>query len=131
MKTPPHIGYVIVNVSDLSRSVEFFEQTLGLRLEFSDSEFGYASFEAGPVKLGVAQVDPAAEESAHMVGRHTGIGFAVPDLVKAHEALVEQGVIFPMKPSKQPWGGFMATFLDPDQNLFYLDQIEAEQEKSG
>jgi len=28
-----------------------------------------------------------------------------------------------MKPSKQPWGGFMAMFADPDGNTFYLDEI--------
>jgi predicted enzyme related to lactoylglutathione lyase len=27
-----------------------------------------------------------------------------------------------MAPSKQPWGGYMAMFADPDGNIFYLDQ---------
>ncbi len=30
-----------------------------------------------------------------------------------------------MAPQKQPWGGFMALFADPDGNVFYLDQIDA------
>ena len=29
-----------------------------------------------------------------------------------------------MPPEKQPWGGFMAMFLDPDGNSFYLDQVD-------
>jgi hypothetical protein len=28
-----------------------------------------------------------------------------------------------MAPAKQPWGGFMGLFADPDGNLFYLDQV--------
>jgi predicted enzyme related to lactoylglutathione lyase len=31
-----------------------------------------------------------------------------------------------MAPTKQPWGGFMAMFVDPDGNVFYLDQLREE-----
>jgi predicted enzyme related to lactoylglutathione lyase len=31
-----------------------------------------------------------------------------------------------MPPTDQPWGGFMATFADPDGNVFYLDQLREE-----
>ena len=26
-----------------------------------------------------------------------------------------------MAPQKQPWGGYMGMFADPDGNVFYLD----------
>ena len=29
-----------------------------------------------------------------------------------------------MPPERQPWGGFMAMFRDPDGNTFYLDQLD-------
>ena len=58
-----------------------------------------------------------------MVGRHTGIGFGVPDLRAAYEQLRAQGVRFTMVPTQQPWGGFMAMFADPDGNIFNLDQL--------
>lgn len=32
-----------------------------------------------------------------------------------------------MPPSKQPWGGYMALFADPDGNIFYLDSVGGEQ----
>ncbi len=117
------LAYVNLYVTDLARSVEFFEKTLGLELQFSDANFGYASVNAGPVRMGLAQVDPADEESRALVGRQTGLGFGVSDLKAAHADLEAKGVPFPMKPSKQPWGGFMALFADPDGNLFYLDQL--------
>ena len=117
------IGYVNLFVTDLARSLEFFEKTLGLDAKVRDTDFGYASLDGGPVSLGLAQVDPEEGENAALVGRVTGFGFVVSDLVAAHADLERQGVRFPMEPSKQPWGGFMALFEDPDGNTFYLDQI--------
>ena len=122
----PSLSYVNLYVSDLERSVEFFEKTLGLELQFSDLKFSYASLAAGPVRMGLAQVDLDDESSQGLVGRHTGFGFAVPDLVAAHEELSARGVSFPMEPAKQPWGGFMALFSDPDGNVFYLDELASE-----
>ena len=118
------LSYVNIYVSDLARSLEFFSKTLGLPLQYSDDKFGYASVDAGPVRMGLAQVDD--EEYEALIGRQTGLGFAVPDLVATHARLEKAGVSFTMRPEKQPWGGFMAMFADPDGNTYYLDQIQAE-----
>jgi predicted enzyme related to lactoylglutathione lyase len=122
----PRIWYVNVFVRDLGRAVAFYRDTLGLPLQFEDEKFGYASFAPEGVRFGVARVDPSAPGSAALVGRQTGVGFGVPDLDAAHRELEAKGVRFPMAPSKQPWGGYMATFADVDGNLFYLDQLHAE-----
>jgi predicted enzyme related to lactoylglutathione lyase len=114
------ITYVNLFVSDLDRAVEFYSSRLGLELEFSDSDHGYASFTAGAVRLGLAVPGP---EQAELVGRHTGVGLAVDDLVTEHARLAAQGVSFTMEPTKQPWGGFMAMMADPDGNLLYLDEV--------
>lgn len=114
------IAYVNLFVSDLDRAVEFYAGKLGLTLQFSDSEHGYASLSAGPVTLGLAIAGP---DQAELVGRHTGIGLAVEDLVAEHARLKALGVAFTMEPTKQPWGGFMTIASDPDGNLFYLDEV--------
>ncbi len=116
------LAYVNLFVSDLDRSVEFYAKKLGLALEFSDSEHGYASLSAGPVRLGLALPGP---DQGDLLGRHTGIGLAVEDLVAEHARLVDLGVDFAMEPTKQPWGGFMALVADPDGNLLYLDEVSA------
>lgn len=118
------LAYINLYVTDLGRSVDFFQKTLGLPLQFSDEKFGYASVDAGPVRMGIAQVDPQDDQSMALVGRHSGFGFGVPDLVKAHAELEAKGVQFTAKPEKYPWGGFMALFADPDGNVFYLDEIK-------
>ncbi len=120
------IAYVNVYVTDLTRSVAFYEKTLGLKVQFCDQKFGYASVAGGPIRMGLAQVDPKDGQGRALVGRHTGVGFGTRDLEAAHAQLAAKGVAFPMKPEKQPWGGFMALFADPDGNVFYLDQIRDE-----
>jgi MOSC domain-containing protein YiiM len=117
------LAYANLYVSDLARSVDFFANTLGLPVQYSDASFGYASLDAGPVRMGIAQVDTQDADQRANVGRMTGLGFGVPDLKAAFAELERKGVTFPMKPSKQPWGGFMALFSDPDGNTFYLDEL--------
>ena len=116
------IGYVNVFVSDLDRSVEFYQSVLGFDLKFADAEHGYASFQAGEVVLGLAVV---GDEQQDLIGRHTGVGLVVDDLEREYERLLELGVNFQMPPERQPWGGFMALVEDPDRNLFYLDEVSA------
>ncbi len=116
------IAYVNVFVTDLERALAFYQGALGLRLEHADGEHGYASFAAGPVRLGLAV---AGSEQSALTGRHTGVGLDVDDLEAEHARLVGLGVRFTMPPAVQPWGGFMALFEDPDGNVFYLDQVSA------
>ena len=110
------IGYVNVFVNDIEAAVAFYRDTLGLTPNNLDMEFGYASFNAGPVSFGVA-ADPGSD----LVGRHTGVGFITPDIDARYAALVAAGVEFEMPPTAQPWGGTLALFKDPDGNIFYLD----------
>ena len=112
------IGYVNIFVSDLERSVAFFRDSLGLELNMADADFGYASFNAGPVSFACAV---AGDEQKELIGRHTGVGFLVEDLDEAYARLSGLGVAFSMPPTKQPWGGYLALFEDPDGNTFYLD----------
>lgn len=120
------IWYANVFVSDLERAVGFYRDTLGLPLQFEDAKFSYASFSPKGIRLGLAAVDPSSSDASSLVGRHTGIGFGVADLDAAYEQLSANAVHFTMVPTKQPWGGYMATFADPDGNIFYLDQLREE-----
>jgi catechol 2,3-dioxygenase-like lactoylglutathione lyase family enzyme len=115
------IGYVIVGVRSLDDAIAFYRDVLGFELLFSEEQFHFASFKVGDMQFSLAAGDGA--ESAHGAGnRNTGIGFTVADVDAAHAELVAKGVHFTMAPSKQPWGGYMAMFADPDGNEYYLDQ---------
>ena len=51
------------------------------------------------------------------------------DLEAEHARLSRLGVSFAMPPTRQPWGGFMALFSDPDGNLYYLDEVAAARDR--
>ncbi|MFQ5698524.1 MAG: VOC family protein [Myxococcota bacterium] len=118
------LWYVNVYVRDLEKAVGFFRDTLGLPLRFWDEAFGYASFDAGGVGLALARIE--GDDTQGLVGRHTGIGIGVGDLASAHRDLERKGVRFTLPPTRQPWGGTLAMFEDPDANVFFLDQLREE-----
>lgn len=114
------LAYANLFVRDFERALDFYEGTLGLKVEQKDPSFGYASFATKGAKLAFAKVE---EDQADLVGRHTGIGLMVENLDAAYQDLVAKGVRFPMTPQKQPWGGYMSLMEDSEGNILYLDQI--------
>jgi predicted enzyme related to lactoylglutathione lyase len=55
-----------------------------------------------------------------LVGRFTGISFAVDDIAAEHSRLAAAGVPFDGAPELQAWGGWLATLRDPAGNQFQL-----------
>jgi predicted enzyme related to lactoylglutathione lyase len=106
--------------------VDFYQTKVGLPLRFQDERFGYASFATEGAGFAIARIDPKDPGQAPLVGRHTGVAIGVPDLAKAYEELRSRGVEFTMPPTKQPWGGMLATFRDSEGNVLYLDELRAE-----
>jgi predicted enzyme related to lactoylglutathione lyase len=51
------------------------------------------------------------------------INFVVVDIAAAHRRLVKMGVEFRRPPEPEPWGGWIATFADPDGNALQLLQL--------
>ena len=115
------IAYVNVFVTDLERALGFYTDLLGFKKLMADTDHGYASLQAGPITLGLAQVG----EQPALIGRHTGVGLAVDDLEAEYARLAKAGVRFASPPERQPWGGFMALVEDPDGNVLYLDEVSA------
>jgi predicted enzyme related to lactoylglutathione lyase len=122
--TDASIGYINLAVTDFARSLGFYRDVLALPQLLIDDKFQFAQFDAGGVRFAVVG---GAESKKMREARggdfHTGIGFCVSDVDAAYCELAAKGVRFTMKPSKQPWGGYMAMFADPDGNIFYLDSV--------
>lgn len=110
-------------VRDLDAARAFYAQRLGLRLVADGRGDGYCVFDAGGVDLVVEAVpaDAPADDQA-LVGRFTGISFAVADLAATHARLAAAGVRFLGPPELQNWGGRLATLEDPDANRLQLVQ---------
>lgn len=121
----PVIGYITLGVIDYERSLKFFRDVIGFPLLANDAGFKFARFQAGNVTFAV--VGGAGKEREARGDVHAGIAICVPDVDAAYRELEAKGVRFTMKPSKQPWGGYMALFADPDGNIFYLDTLAGAQ----
>ena len=103
----------MIRVSDMDRALRFYSKILGLPMALDARVFNHA--EVGPD-------EPLAKIGLHATGkkskrkRRTGIVFDTDDIYALYERLIKRGVKFTLKPTKMPWGGIVADFLDPDNN---------------
>lgn len=113
-------------VRDLSAARDFYAVTLGVELRHDGSSHGFCRFQSGALQLIVESVaDDAAPEERCLVGRFTGLSFAVADLRAEYDRLRALGVPFAGAPQVQPWGGLLATLRDPSGNELQLVQYPA------
>ena len=54
------------------------------------------------------------------------VNFEVEDIQKAYEELKGKGVEFVRTPGQEVWGGWFATFVDPDGNYLQIYQVPKE-----
>lgn len=113
-----------VFVRDLDRAATFFQSLLQLRITADGRAHGYIVFDGGAgLNLVVESVlTEAPTDEQVLVGRFTGVSFAVDDVAAEHARLVAAGVPFDGAPQAQAWGGVLATFRDPAGNQFQLVQ---------
>lgn len=102
----------------LPRQQPWYENVIGV--EF-DPATGTA--ELGGVHFGIASHSlvhaPAAEPHRLL------LSFSTDDIQRDHAALVAKGVEFVRPPEQEPWGGLIATFVDPDGNYLQMMEIPA------
>ncbi len=85
-----------------------------------------AFFSAGGAQFIVEAVpEEAPEDEQVLVGRFTGISFAVDDIVSKHQDLLSKASSFRGQPEQQYWGGWLATLKDPAGNELQLVQAAA------
>lgn len=104
-------------VSNLKRSIFFYEETLGLNKKYEYSN--YAGFDCGGVEIGLIP----KEKVAHG-GNIPSVEFLVDNVDAAYHALKKKGVKFLNEPHNEPWGGRKAGFIDPDGNILEITQID-------
>ena len=112
------VGWVIIYVSDLERSVEFYENKLGIGVrDRPEDDFVELDTEGTIMSL---HSGPAAEG---LIGRPTGITMTVQNIESVYRSLSEKGVRFSGPPSKQSWGGIITKLVDPDGNEMSLVEM--------
>lgn len=106
--------------SKWEESFKFYKDTVGLPVFYSNAEIGWAQFDVGGAYLGLERCDASDPESKKLVGRFVGISLQVEDIKTIYSSLISEGVEFTAPPEKQPWGGTLAHFKDPDGNIITL-----------
>jgi catechol 2,3-dioxygenase-like lactoylglutathione lyase family enzyme len=115
-----------VSTRDASRAKAFYEDVLGLRLV---SEDGFAlTFDANGTALRVSIVEQLT------AAPYTVLGWHVPDIGAAAQALAARGVAFERYPFLEqdargvwtaPGGARVAWFKDPDGNTLSISELPA------
>jgi len=104
------IAHITMRVSDLKKSVSFFQDVLGLQ---KMGEWPtYAIFNIAGVSFGL---EPKTKME---------ICFHVDNVDNAYQNLKDKGVKFVTEPKDQPWGVRDATFFDPDGNTFIIESFQ-------
>ena len=114
------VGYVQIFVSDFGRAVEFYEDCVGLSVTFRDDDLGWAEMATEGATLALRRAGAELPEAQKQVGRPSGITLLVPDLEAVYRSLSDKAVRFSRPPTREPWGGLMTSFFDPDGNEISL-----------
>ena len=113
------VAGIIVWTAQFEEILRFYRDVLDLPLRGERPDF--ANFAWGDFRLSVA-----AHEDVHGESRdplRLMINFAVTDIFAAYRRLTERGVEFSRTPEQERWGGWVATFADPDGNTLQLLQL--------
>ena len=114
---PIAIDFYMYDVSDIKRSAEFYERTLGLKLDAWYGE-GWVEFEIGSATLALYQI--ARDDVAELSNRDGGaVAIAVEDVQEAVDELRGKGVEIIFDGGESPVCHF-AGIADPDGNPIML-----------
>ncbi len=120
------LDYIVLIVADLDRSLSFYADTLGLKLQHRAEK--YAQMEAGTTRLSLYTRDAMEETLGAVLDTPSPsapsfeLGFKVNDCDTAFAELVDAGAPSVARPSTRAWGQRTAYVRDPDGNLIELAQ---------
>jgi predicted enzyme related to lactoylglutathione lyase len=109
---------VIVWTGDLAPMVAFYRDVLELPVHSIHEDF--AAFELGGIRLSVGL--HSGVHGPNPEGVRVMVNFGVEQIQPVYERLSGRGVEFIRPPEREVWGGWVATFRDPDGNLLQLLQ---------
>jgi predicted enzyme related to lactoylglutathione lyase/hemerythrin-like domain-containing protein len=112
------VRWIMLPTHDLKAAMQFYGDTLGLKLKTHRKDLHWAEFEAGNVPI--ALLDAEALGLQHNVS-HNPIAFMVDDIDEARATLESRGVTFDAE-TLDAGQSRMATFRDPDGNALMLHQ---------
>lgn len=122
------LGYTIVYVPDVARSLSFFESAFGLRRRFLHESGTYGELETGETTLSFAAHElgdlnfPGGHVRANESRQPLGVEIALvtDDVPSAHQRAIEHGAAELSPPASKPWGQVVSYVRAPDGMLIEL-----------
>ena len=104
---------------DLERMFRFYHDTLQLPLHSHHDDF--VAFQLGEIRfnIGLHGDIRGPSKDPYRIMPHLG----VEDIQREHQRLLQAGVEFIRPPEQEHWGGWIATFKDPDGNILQMLQL--------
>ena len=115
------LGAVILLVSDMNKSVQFYRETLNLPLKKESDE--WTEFFN---KETVLALHPARHKENLKSGQHILLGFSASDFDDTINKLKEKGVVFFKNPKEEGFGKH-AIIEDPDGHLISIVKLKGNQ----
>ena len=112
------VAGVIVWTGNLDRLVGFYRDTLELTPHSVRPDF--VAFRWGDMRFSVGA--HSAVEGDSREPYRVMVNLATSDIHAAFDRLTAKGVRFTRPPEQEHWGGWVATFRDPDGNTLQLLQ---------
>jgi predicted enzyme related to lactoylglutathione lyase len=106
----------MLGVTDMERSVKFYEQTLGRSIRFK-VEAGLIFIDGGPITIGLST---GLARRRQPVAGATELVFAVENVKASWRALAAKGVEFVIEPRQATDKDWTATLTDPDGHYVTL-----------
>ncbi len=113
-----HLGYVIVYVQDVSKTVEFYESAFGLVRRFVHESGTYAEMETGGTSLAFACESVLSESVAIRPNRFEEVPAAIEialvceQVDAAFRKALQAGAKSVLPPESKPWGQVVSYVRD-------------------
>jgi len=113
------LGYAIVCVSDMEKSVQWYQDLFGFPLR---GAFGknWTEFDTGNTALSLHLASTEKKQPEDAVPGSATTCFFVRDVEAFHKRAVQKGVRVISEPVHEPWGGSKADYADPDGLVFSI-----------
>ena len=126
MSLVENLAGVIIWTEDLEGLSAFYRETLGL--EPHSVRPNFVAFRFGDMRLSLGKHDQVAGPTREPYRIMVNLG--VTDIHQTYHRLMEKGVPFIRPPEQELWGGWVATFSDPDGNILQLLQQPSSSDSS-
>jgi lactoylglutathione lyase len=117
----------VLHVTDIERTLDFYERAFGLQPRFADESGLYAELETGATALAFTERRFAAQQACATAGGQPDepaapceLAFAVDDVQHAFDAALAAGATPVRPPTAKYWGQVVAYVRDPDGHLLQI-----------